>query len=107
MRSGVVIVHEGTEGAIDGGFAGVLTERWYSPDLIFTDLALFVRPDTRGGLTAYRLIREALDWCQAKGLKPRDVQIGVSTGIHPEQTGRLYESLGFKCVGGIYELEAF
>ena len=107
MGHGVVLVSEAPDRSLEGGFVGLLTERWYSRDRIFTDLALFVRQDRRGGITAYRLIREALDWCQAKNLRPMDVQIGVSTGVHPEQTGKLYEALGFRQVGGIYELEGF
>lgn len=107
MDQGCVYVTDGPDGSIDGCFAGVLTERWYSRDVFFTDLAVFVRKTRRGSLVAYRLIREALDWCQAKNLRPMDVQIGISTGIHPEQTGRLYEALGFKQVGGLYELERF
>lgn len=107
LGSGVVFVYEGADGVIEGGFAGVLTERWYSPEREFRDLAMFVRPDRRGGLAAWRLLREVINWCRAQGLAPADVQLGISTGVHPEQTGRLYEALGFRRAGTIYELEAY
>lgn len=107
LSSGVIFVYEGPDGVIEGGFAGILTERWFSPDREFRDLAMFVRQDKRGGLAAWRLLRAVIAWCQEQGLQPSDVQFGISTGVHLEQTGRLYEALGFRRVGHIYELEAF
>ena len=104
---GLLLVHEGADGVIDGFFAGVLTERWFSRDPYFTDLGLFVDPARRGGLAAYRMLRLAIQWCEAKGLNPKDVTLGISTGVHPETTGKLFEQLGFERRGGLYQLGAY
>lgn len=106
MTRGLVLVHE-RDGAIDAGFAGLVVERWYSTDRLFTDLALFVAPTARGGLTAARLVRGAIAWCRAQGLSAADIQFGVSTGVHAQQTGALYERLGFERIGGLYGLKEF
>lgn len=106
LERGLLLVHIGHDG-IDGAFAGIVVERWFSRSEFFTDLALFVDPDRRGGLAAYRLLRACIAWCKERGLDPRDVQLGVSTGVHPEQTGRLYEKLKFDRYGGLYRLREF
>lgn len=105
--SGFAVVHVADDGQIDGGMAGVVSPRWFSAERQFSDLALFVRPDKRGGLLAARLIKATVAWCEAQGLRPFDVQLGISTGIHPEQTGEFLERLNFERVGGIYRLKGF
>ena len=107
MNQGLVLVHVDDEGRIDGGFVGVIVERWFSRSELFTDLALFVEPTRRGGFTACRLLRRVVAWCKERGLKPEDVQLGVSTGVHAEETGRLFEKLGFERFGGLYRLRGF
>lgn len=106
ISHGCAFVHE-AEGAIDGAFCAVLVERWFSTDRYVTDLGLFVRPDRRGGLTACRLLDAFLFWCERMKIPPADVVIGVSTGVHVEATGQLYERLGFRRVGGVYQLGAY
>jgi len=106
MNTAIVLVHV-TDGVIDGGFVGVVGERWFSRRRMFADLALFVEETKRGGIVAYRLIEEAKSWCQAQGFKPEDVNLGISTGVHPETTGRLYEAAGFELIGGLYRLKEF
>jgi len=107
MTHGVVLVHYPKDGVIDGGFVGLLVERWFGKDEMFTDLALFLLPSARGGLAAARLIRAAVAWCRDRGMRASDVQLGVSTGVHPEQTGALYERLNFERFGGLYRLRGF
>lgn len=106
LEHGCAFVHE-KNGAIDAGFVGILTERWFSKRVMLIDLALFVQQDRRGGLLAARLIIAAVEWAKEKGLQPEDVQLGVSTGVRPEVTGALYERLGFECFGGLYRLKEF
>lgn len=107
MASGLLLVYVTEQGVIYGGFAGVVVERWFSTEKMFTDLAVFVDPSRRGGMAAFRLLREAVAWCKTQGFRPEDVQIGVSTGVHPEETGRLYELVGFERFGGLYRLREF
>jgi GNAT superfamily N-acetyltransferase len=106
VQGGGVFVHE-TDGEIDGGFAGMIVERWFSTDRYATDLALFVRQDRRGGFIACRVLDAFIAWCARQGVAARDVVIGVSTGVRAWDTGRLYERLGFECIGGIYRLREY
>ena len=77
-----------------GGFLGTAYSQWFSDDRVAADLALFVQPDTRGGIAAMRLIKayEA----SAKDLGVKTITLGVSTGVHHDRTIRLYETLGFE-----------
>lgn len=108
---GLFLVHEKSDGALDGMLAGLVTEHWYSHDLVFSDLAFFVHPDSReslaGGLAANKLLRAMIAWCREKGLEPEQITLGVSSGVKPLNTEKLLVHNGFKCNGGIYQLEAF
>lgn len=107
MKDGILLVAATPEETIVGGFMGMLGEYWFSRDKCFIDLAVFVEPGRRGGITAARLVKGAKAWCQEQGVQPADVQFGVSTGVHPEATGQFYEALGFQLSGGIYRLKEY
>lgn len=100
IEAGPVFVHE-TGGVIDGAFVGLVVKRWFSAAEMATDLALFVRSGRRGGLIAFELVDMFLAWCEDNGID--DVQVGVTTGLAPEQAGRFYERLGFQFIGGNYQ----
>lgn len=106
MSAGLLIVHEG-DGLIDGGFMGILGERWYSRQAMFIDLALFVRPDRRSGVIAYRLISSAIEWCESKGVDPRNVLFGVTTGVRENETGEFYRRMGMRPAGSLYQLGSY
>lgn len=97
---GCVLVAE-RQGAVVGGMAGYCDAHFFSNDLFAADLAVFVEPDRRGGIAAARLVRAFVDWATRRGA--RMIQVGISTGVHVEQTTRLYESLGFARVGPLME----
>ncbi len=61
---------------------------------------LFVAPDRRGLVAAKYLVAAFIDWSDALGAKTNIM--GVSTGVHPERTGRLFELLGFAPMGMTY-----
>ena len=107
LQSGLVLVHVSADGEIDGGFVGIITERWYAPERILADLGLFVRPDRRGGLVAYKLLQAVLAWAKENHFRPEDVQLAISTGVKPDETGRLFEQMGFNRVGGLYQLGSY
>lgn len=88
-------------GAVTGGLAAMSVPHWASDDEVATDLALFVAPDARGGLTAARLVTRYREWARERGAVI--VDMGVSTGVHPEQTARLLERLGARRIGFILE----
>lgn len=106
LTSGCILVHETAE-EIDGYFIGIVVERWFSRAKMACDLALYVRPDRRGGLIAWRLLDGYLFWCKTHGLPARDVQVSISTGAAVDATGRLFERLGFEPIGGNYQLRSY
>ncbi len=61
---------------------------------------LFVVPDRRGVIAAKRLVTAFTDWSDGLGAKTNIM--GISTGVHPERTGRLFELLGFAPMGMTY-----
>lgn len=98
---GLLLVAE-HEGKIIGGIAAVITEHWYSHDKMAYDIALFVRPDKRGGILAARLINAYAAWAREHGAVI--TQMGISTGVNVDTTGQLLENLGATRSGVLYDL---
>lgn len=98
MRCGLVAE---SEGCIVGMLGGYLTDYFFCDELIACDEILFVKRESRGSAAALRLVQAFREWARERGA--REVCLGTSTGIHPERTGRFYERLGLRCVGGLYK----
>ena len=88
-------------GQLAGVAVGVLVPHWCSSDIIATDLAIYVEPEFRGTIIGPRLITRFKQWGLESGAN--SVQAGVSTGIHTEQTARLYAALGARQFGVLME----
>ena len=86
---------------LTGGLAALAAQHWCSTDLVATDLALFMAPEARGGLTAARLVTRYREWADQVGAVMTDM--GVTTGVHTEQTASLLERLGAQRVGILLE----
>lgn len=99
---GCVFVAE-RDGEIIGGFFGIITEHYFCDVKMACDLALFVRPDRRGALAAVQLIEAYIDFALKQGVDPRNIQIGISTGVDIDRTAKLYERMGFERTGGIFK----
>ncbi|HWK72181.1 MAG TPA: GNAT family N-acetyltransferase [Burkholderiaceae bacterium] len=89
-------------GELVAGFAGFVMPHWFSADLVAQDMALFVRPDKRGSLAAARMVQMFVDWAKWRGAK--QIVLGISTGVHVEQTARLYQSIGLHEFGRLFEV---
>lgn len=100
--NGCLLVSE-VDGVVIGGFAGFIAEHYFSTDRLATDLALFINRADRGGMSAARLLRAFVKWAKQNGASL--IQVGVTTGVHLEQTTKLYNALGFKTVGGVFAYE--
>ncbi len=72
---------------------GACGPNWFGPDMLASDLAIYIDPEHRGGSAGPRLMQAFTDWANSTGAKL--VMVGVSAGINPERTGRLYERLGY------------
>lgn len=81
------------DGAIIGFFAGIVAEHFLSPDLVASDIGIFITPDERGGSAFVRLVKAFEEWAVSQGA--REISLGVSTQVHTEQTVRMYERLGY------------
>lgn len=75
----------------------------FSHDLIAWDTLIYVHPDYRGTRAAILLLKEYRRWSIARGAKM--IFMRTTTGIEPQKTGKLFEKLGFRYVGGNYLLE--
>jgi len=89
------------DGSIIGMIGGYLVDYYFCDASLVSDEVLFVGPGHRGGMAAVRLIRGLERWAADRGA--REICLGISTNVHAETTGRLYERLGFTFVGGIYK----
>lgn len=100
---GVVLVYE-CDGKVIGGFAGCITQQWFTTDLVANDNALFIDPLHRGGFAAARLIKQYIALAKARGVHPEFIQIGISTGVHQEDTELLFRRIGLKQYGTIWSV---
>lgn len=82
------------DGEVVGGLGGAISEGWFTTDLIASEFGVFLIPEHRGGITAARMIKQFIDWAKWNGAKM--INLGISTGIHTEETAKLYRSLGLK-----------
>lgn len=99
-EDGYVRVYE-SDGAIKGGMVGAISELWFCRERCATDLALFVDTGARGGMVAARLIADFIAWADAKHVAEKS--LSISTGVHKESTGQLFQHFGFEHVGGVYK----
>lgn len=82
-----------------GVFAAAVVECWWSDCEMVSDLVFVTDRQHRGG-AGLRLLRRALAWADnwdSVGV----VMLGVtSAGDEGDEAGKIYERLGFECVGG-------
>ena len=81
------------DGEIIGFCCGYVAPHFFGNDLTSGDLAIYVVPRHRGGTIGARLVKLYTDWCEARGVK--EPLLGISAGITPQRTGKLYERLGY------------
>ncbi|QTO42184.1 GNAT family N-acetyltransferase [Burkholderia latens] len=75
-----------------GVMAATVMEHWMSEDRIACDFGLFIEPAQRGGMLAALFVRTYRRWARERGVI--DTFLGISTGVHVEQTARFYKTLG-------------
>lgn len=88
-------------GVIVGGIAGQVVEHWFSEEKLAFDYSLFVEPTRRHGVIALRLLTAFFEWAKLRGAVR--VRLGITTGINPEGTARLYRALGMTDCGLLFE----
>ncbi len=85
-----------------GMLAGYITDYFFCDEKVACDYLVFIDLPYRGGTGAARLIHGFQQWAEARGA--REVCLGVSTDVDSVATGRFYEKLGFRRVGGVFKL---
>lgn len=100
QTGGFVRVHV-KDGEIDGGMVGYMGNPWFSGERVASELALFVVPGKRGGMAAWYLLSEFVAWAEQQGA--REITLAITTGVKVEETGRMYQRLGFEQVGGVFK----
>jgi len=83
-----------------GAAVAFLTTRPFSGERFVADLAIWVRPEKRGSLLGAKLVSTLEAWAREE--EAVEIQLGVSSGIHPDRTGALYESLGYRASGLVF-----
>lgn len=101
-QDGLLLVSE-KDGEIIGGFAGYVAEHYFSRTKVACDFGLFIAHEHRGGMSAPRLMKAYAAWAKEHGAKM--IQAGITTGVHVDESSRLYQALGYRQVGALFELE--
>lgn len=89
-------------GEVVGGLVAMAVQHWFSDAWLSQDIAMFLHPDHRGGMTAARLIRAYQEWAHGRGIV--DCEMGVNTGVKMGETGLLMQRMGFAPVGALYSM---
>ncbi len=100
--SGFIWLEE-KEGEIIAWMAGGISEQWFSHQLVAFEYGLFVAQSQRGGTTAMRLLRKFKQWAVKNGAHL--INLGITTGVHEDKTGGMYERMGFVKTGSLYVME--
>jgi hypothetical protein len=87
-------------GGIIGAIAGSKVPYWFSRASGVFDSFLYVRPDERGGLVAYRLWRAMAAWSGQAGA----LELTHGVGTCSETADRFFAGIGMTHVGGIYKM---
>lgn len=101
-EDGIVLVAV-KDGEIIGGVVGVVCDHWFSECRVAYEHAVFLTQPERGGRTAIRIVKAFCEAAKERGALR--AEMGITTGVHPERTGRLYEHCGFEILGPVYSKE--
>lgn len=94
------IVAEDENKVLLGMFVGVITEYYFSKDLLASDLLFYVDQNKRGALASLRMLKEFELWAKRKNAK--EVRPATSVGIEIERTRKLYRHLGYEVTGNTF-----
>lgn len=86
-----------------GGILGMITPQYFGDDLMARDLAIYLRPEHRGGIAVVRLIKAFEQWARDRGAK--EIYLSQSTGVEVAMVEKLYQRLGYEVVGCLTKKE--
>lgn len=100
IDQGVIIVAESVNGELVGMLAGMVAPMWCAPDTkCATELAWWMKPGHRHGMTAVRMVRDFEEWALQAG-----AHRVVLTSYPSEESNasRLAERLGYQLTETTY-----
>jgi GNAT superfamily N-acetyltransferase len=92
-----------TDGLVVGFMAACAVNPAFSRDFMACDYALYVLPEYRGGMSAFRLVKEYISWAKESGVKL--ITVGVTAGIDNAKAIEFYKSAGFRESGTQLSME--
>ena len=94
IERGVIIVAEAADGALVGMLAGCIAPLWIAPHaVVAAELAWWMDPAHRHGMTAVRMVRAFEDWSEQRGAAHVVMSSVPSLGDRP---ARLIKLLGYQ-----------
>ena len=90
------IIEDDTVSEIAGFLCAYIAEELFFLEDVAWDATFYISPEYRGRVgikTIKELMSQYSQWGANSGAV--DTRLGISTGLHPEKTARLYEACGF------------
>jgi N-acetylglutamate synthase-like GNAT family acetyltransferase len=88
-------------GEVVGMLIGCRSPYLFCSETSASDLALYMRPESRGAYSAVTLIRRFVGWARENGA--REVCLSTSLNVATERTAGFIRKLGFTQVGGVFK----
>lgn len=85
-----------------GFLMGEVRELWFSDARTAYEYGIFVQPEHRGSMCAAQMVKHFGRWALEHGAVI--VDLGISTEVTEERTGKFYERLGFKRAGSLFSM---
>lgn len=98
-HKGLAIVADVADSGIIGGILAMSAPHFACAMMQACDLSFFMHPQHRGGTSAARLVASYRKWANSIGAEPN---MGISTGVQTERTGKLFAALGAKQSGSTW-----
>lgn len=100
IDQGVIIVAESLDGSLVGMLAGMIAPMWCAPETkCATELAWWMKPGHRHGMTAVRMVRDFEEWA---GQQNATHTVMSSIPQMGQRAGEFIERLGYKHIETAY-----
>lgn len=99
----VLIVAENAEGKLVAGLLGCVERYYFSDELQAQLVQWYLLPSVRGTSIALRLVKAFVEWAKSRGAS--EVFMGITSGIHVQQTDSMMKKMGFTHLGGNYAVK--
>lgn len=95
---GAVILAE-ADGEVVGFVLALVSKSFFGPDLVASELAVYVTPEYRGTRAGVKLVRAYVAWAKSRGAKR--INSGNSAGMDDQKYLKLLTFAGFQPAGSL------